>query len=150
MGERVATNLRKDLFKSIVMQDIAFFDKNRSGEIISRLTSDIQEFKSAFKTCISQGLRSITQIAGCVVSVMLISPELTTVMVLSMPTIILIGTFLGRSLRKLSIKAQNQVAKSTAVCEEAIQNIRTVHNAVNNSNDKVFFIKLCLKLFECS
>lgn len=126
VGERVATNLRKDLFKSIVMQDIAFFDKNRSGEIISRLTSDIQEFKSAFKTCISQGLRSITQIAGCVVSVMLISPELTTVMVLSMPTIILIGTFLGRSLRKLSIKAQNQVAKSTAVCEEAIQNIRTV------------------------
>ncbi|KAG7205623.1 hypothetical protein KM043_007586 [Ampulex compressa] len=49
VGERVATNLRQDLFKSIIMQDVAFFDKNRTGEIVSRLTSDIQDFKSTFK-----------------------------------------------------------------------------------------------------
>ncbi|XP_076238372.1 mitochondrial potassium channel ATP-binding subunit [Calliopsis andreniformis] len=126
VGERVAMNLRQDLFKSIIMQDITFFDKNRSGEIVSRLTSDIQDFKSTFKTCISQGLRSTTQIAGCVVSVMLISPELTAAMAVSVPTIIFIGTLLGRSLRKLSAEAQSQMAKSTAVSEEAIQNIRTV------------------------
>ncbi|CAK9806111.1 Mitochondrial potassium channel ATP-binding subunit [Anthophora plagiata] len=55
-----------------------------------------------------------------------ISPQLTAAIMLSLPSIILIGTLLGRSLRKLSIEAQNQLAKSTAVCEEAIQNIRTV------------------------
>jgi ATP-binding cassette subfamily B (MDR/TAP) protein 8 len=90
------------------------------------LTSDIQEFKSSFKTCISQGLKSFTQIIGCVVSVIVISPQLTTLVVFSLPAIIFIGTLLGRSLRKLSMEAQNQVAKSTVVCEEAIQNIRTV------------------------
>ncbi|XP_053996534.1 mitochondrial potassium channel ATP-binding subunit [Hylaeus anthracinus] len=126
VGERIAMNLRQDLFKSIIMQDITFFDKNRSGEIVSRLTSDIQDFKSTFKTCISQGLRSSTQIIGCIVSVIVISPELTAAMVFSIPAIIFIGTLLGRSLRHLSIKAQDQIAKSTAVCEEAIQNIRTV------------------------
>ncbi|KAF3429366.1 hypothetical protein E2986_09593 [Frieseomelitta varia] len=126
VGERIAMNLRQDLFKSIIMQDITFFDKNRSGEIVSRLTSDIQDFKSTFKICISQGLRSTTQIIGCVVSVIGISPQLTAATVLSLPTIILIGTLLGRGLRKLSIEAQNQLAKSTDVCEEAIQNIRTV------------------------
>ena len=126
VGEMIAMNLRQDLFKSIIMQDIAFFDKNRSGEIISRLTSDIQDFKSTFKTCISQGLRSITQIAGCTVSVILISPQLTAAMILCIPTIICIGSLLGRSLRQMSLAAQNQIAKSTAVCEEAIQNIRTV------------------------
>lgn len=126
VGERVAMNLRQDLFKSIIMQDITFFDKNRSGEIVSRLTSDIQDFKSTFKICISQGLRSTTQIIGCVVSVIGISPQLTAATVLSLPTIILIGTLLGRGLRKLSMEAQNQLAKSTDVCEEAIQNIRTV------------------------
>lgn len=126
VGERVAVSLRQDLFKSIIMQDIAFFDKTRSGEIVSRLTSDIQDFKSSFKICISQGLRSLTQIIGCIVSVIVISPQLTTLVVLSLPPIIFIGTLLGRSLRKLSMEAQNQVAKSTAVCEEAIQNIRTV------------------------
>lgn len=119
-------NLRQDLFKSIIMQDISFFDKTRSGEIVSRLTSDIQEFKSSFKTCISQGLRSFTQIIGCVVSVIVISPHLTTVVVISLPAIIFVGTLLGRSLRKLSMEAQDQIAKSTVVCEEAIQNIRTV------------------------
>lgn len=130
MGEKIGMNLRQDLFKSIIMQDITFFDKNRSGEIVSRLTSDIQDFKSTFKTCISQGLRSTTQILGCVVSVIVISPELTAAMVFSVPTVIFIGTLLGRSLRQLSIKAQDQIAKSTAVCEEAIQNIRTVYQYI--------------------
>lgn len=108
------------------MQDIAFFDRTRSGEIVSRLTSDIQDFKSSFKTCISQGLRSFTQIIGCVISIIVISPQLTTVVVFSLPAIIFVGTLLGRSLRNLSMKAQDQVAMSTVVCEEAIQNIRTV------------------------
>lgn len=110
------------------MQDIEFFDKNRSGEIISRLTADIQDFKSSFKVVISQGLRSLTQIVGCVISVIIISPQLTGVMVLCMPTVIFVGSLIGRSLRKLSGEAQEQIAKSTAVCEEAVQNIRTVKN----------------------
>ncbi|XP_011338848.1 ATP-binding cassette sub-family B member 8, mitochondrial isoform X2 [Ooceraea biroi] len=126
VGERVAVHLRQDLFKSIIMQDIAFFDKTRSGEIVSRLTSDIQDFKSSFKTCMSQGLRSLTQIIGCFVSVIVISPQLTAIVVFSLPPIILVGTLLGTNLRRLSMAAQNQVAKATAVCEEAIQNVRTV------------------------
>ncbi|XP_070515194.1 mitochondrial potassium channel ATP-binding subunit isoform X2 [Cardiocondyla obscurior] len=140
VGERVAVSLREDLFKSIIMQDIAFFDKTRSGEIVSRLTSDIQDFKSSFKTCISQGLRSLTQIIGCIVSVIVISPQLTTLVVFSLPPIIFIGTLLGKSLRKLSMEAQNQVAKSTAVCEEAIQNIRTVRAfAAENKETEIFY-----------
>lgn len=138
VGEAVASELRKDLFKSIMMQDIAFFDENRTGEIMNRLTSDVQDFKSAFKTCISQGLRSLTQILGCVISVIVISPQLTGAMVLSLPSIIFVGSFIGKSLRKLSNMAQNQIAKSTAVGEEAIQNVRTVRAT------KRLFVKLKL------
>ncbi|KAM0730109.1 Mitochondrial potassium channel ATP-binding subunit [Formica fusca] len=141
VGERIAVSLRQDLFKSIIMQDIEFFDKTRSGEIVSRLTSDIQDFKSSFKTCIAQGLRSLTQIIGCVISVIVISPQLTTLVVFSLPTIIFIGTLLGKSLRKLSMEAQNQVAKSTAVCEEAIQNIRTVRAFAAEEKEAEMFYK---------
>ncbi|XP_020285602.1 ATP-binding cassette sub-family B member 8, mitochondrial isoform X1 [Pseudomyrmex gracilis] len=141
VGEKVAVSLRQDLFRSIIMQDVAFFDKTRSGEIVSRLTSDIQDFKSSFKTCISQGLRSFTQIIGCVVSVIVISPQLTTLVVFSLPAIIFIGTLLGKSLRKLSMEAQNQVAKSTAVCEEAIQNIRTVRAFAAEEKEAEMFYK---------
>nr|KAF7407035.1 hypothetical protein H0235_014691 [Vespula pensylvanica] len=139
IGERVAMKLRQNVFKSIIMQDVAFFDKNRTGEIVSRLTSDIQDFKSTFKICISQGLRSSTQIVGCVISVIMLSPQLTAAMLLSMPPVIFIGTLLGKSLRKLSTDAQNQIAKATAVCEEAIQNIRTVRAfAAENRETEVF------------
>ncbi|GAB1868204.1 Mitochondrial potassium channel ATP-binding subunit [Camponotus japonicus] len=141
VGERVAVSLRQDLFKSIIMQDIEFFDKTRSGKIVSRLTSDIQDFKSSFKTCIAQGLRSLTQIIGCVISVIVISPQLTTLVVFSLPTIIFVGTLLGRSLRKLSMEALNQVAKSTAVCEEAIQNIRTVRAFAAEEKEAEMFYK---------
>ncbi|XP_046744468.1 mitochondrial potassium channel ATP-binding subunit isoform X2 [Diprion similis] len=126
IGEKIAMSLRQDLFKSVIMQDMTFFDRNRTGEIVNRLTSDIQDFKSAFKMCFSQGLRSITQIIGCVISITMISPQLTGIIVMCVPTIILVGAILGSSLRKMSRDAQNQTAKSTAVSEEAISNIRTV------------------------
>ncbi|KAL2711495.1 mitochondrial potassium channel ATP-binding subunit isoform X1, partial [Vespula squamosa] len=151
IGERIAMKLRQDVFKSIIVQDVAFFDKNRTGEIVNRLTSDIQDFKSTFKICISQGLRSSTQIIGCVISVIMISPQLTAAMLLCMPTVIFIGTLLGKSLRKLSTEAQNQIAKATAVCEEAIQNIRTVRAfAAENRETEVFFkeVEYASELYE--
>lgn len=127
--------LRQDLFKSIILQDIEFFDKNRSGEIVSRLTSDIQDFKSSFKTLISQGLRSCTQLVGCVISMIIISPQLTGLMVLCMPTVVFIGSMIGRSLRKLSAEAQEEIGKSTGICEESIQNIRTVRAFAAEENE---------------
>ncbi|XP_014473011.1 PREDICTED: ATP-binding cassette sub-family B member 8, mitochondrial [Dinoponera quadriceps] len=141
IGERVAVSLRQDLFKSIIMQDVSFFDKTRSGEIVSRLTSDIQDFKSSFKLCFSQGLRSFTQIIGCIISVIALSPQLATFVVFNLPTIILVGALLGRSLRRLSMEAQNQVAKSTAVCDEAIQNIRTVRAFAAEEKELEMFCK---------
>ena len=114
--------------------------------MINRLTSDIQDFKSSFKQCISQGLKSITQIIGCCVSLYMISPKLTLISSIVLPTAILIGSFFGSILRKYSRRAQEQVilknlticlsffskiinvqiSKSTAVADEAINNVRTV------------------------
>lgn len=126
MGENMASNLKNDLFSKIIKQDIAFYDRSRSGELIDRLTSDIQEFKSSFKSCISQGLKASTQIIGCCVSLYLISPKLTLITSLVVPTAIAIGSFFGSILRKYSRKAQAQISKSTAVADEAINNVRTV------------------------
>ena len=91
-----------------------------------RLTADIQDFKSAFKQVISQGLRSTTQTVGCVVSLYMISPKLTTVMMVVLPVLIIGGTIFGSLLRKLSKAAQAQVSKATAVADEALGNVRTV------------------------
>lgn len=64
IGEQMAARLRQDLFKQIVIQDLSFFDANRTGELVNRLTADVQDFKSCFKQCVSQGLRSLAQLIG--------------------------------------------------------------------------------------
>ncbi|KDR20884.1 ATP-binding cassette sub-family B member 8, mitochondrial isoform X1 [Zootermopsis nevadensis] len=143
VGEKVATQLKQELFESIMKQDIAFFDRQRTGELVNRLTSDIQDFKSAFKLCISQGLRSIAQIIGCGASLFLISPQMTWTMLLIVPTVIVTGTVLGSMLRKLSRDAQAQAAKATSVGEEAISNVRTVRAFAMESQECELFRQQC-------
>lgn len=64
IGEQMAAQLRQDLFKQIIIQDLSFFDANRTGELVNRLTADVQDFKSCFKQFVSQGLRSFAQLIG--------------------------------------------------------------------------------------
>ncbi|XP_018531895.1 mitochondrial potassium channel ATP-binding subunit [Lates calcarifer] len=126
VGERVAADMRKTLFASLLRQDVAFFDANKTGQLVNRLTADIQEFKSSFKLVISQGLRSITQTVGCFISLYIISPKLTGLTVVVLPCLVGAGALIGSFLRKLSRMAQEQVAKATGVADEALGNVRTV------------------------
>ncbi|XP_014667362.1 PREDICTED: ATP-binding cassette sub-family B member 8, mitochondrial-like [Priapulus caudatus] len=139
VGEKFAARLRNQLFSKLLHQDMAFFDTHKTGEMVNRLTSDIQELKSAFKMCISQGMRSLTQTIGCVASLYIISPKMTALMVIFVPAIIITGTLIGSVLRKLSRQAQAQIARSTAVADEALGNIRTVRAfAMENSEIAIF------------
>ncbi|KAK9892136.1 hypothetical protein WA026_018335 [Henosepilachna vigintioctopunctata] len=126
LGEKMAYNMKTDLFKAILQQDISFFDNHRTGEIINRLTADIQDFKSSFKQTVSGGLRAVAQILGCSASLVMISPQMTLITLLCIPTVVGVGTIFGAVLRGVSIRAQVQGEKTTAVADEAIANIRTV------------------------
>ncbi|CAG9863051.1 unnamed protein product [Phyllotreta striolata] len=139
LGEQMAYKMRTDLFSSIVNQDIAFFDKHRTGEIINRLTTDVQDFKSSFKQIVSGGLRATTQIIGCTVSLISISPQMTMMSLMSIPTVILVGTVFGSLLRAISRKAQAQVEKTTAVADEAVSNIRTVRAFAMEDEEKELY-----------
>jgi ATP-binding cassette, subfamily B (MDR/TAP), member 8 len=103
------------------------------------LTADVQDFKSSFKQCVSQGLRSIAQLIGGAISLVIISPQLAGIALFSVPTAVLLGSLLGQSLRKLSKNAQAQSERATSVCEEALSNIRTVRsNAAEYSEIELF------------
>ncbi|KAE8594952.1 hypothetical protein XENTR_v10015396 [Xenopus tropicalis] len=126
VGERVAGSMRKSLFFSLLRQDVAFFDAEKTGLLVNRLTSDVQEFKSSFKQVISQGLRSLTQTVGCFLSLYYISPKLTGLLLVVMPVLVGSGALIGSFLRKLSRRAQEQVARATGLADEALGNVRTV------------------------
>uniref|UniRef100_A0A2K5PMR6 Mitochondrial potassium channel ATP-binding subunit n=1 Tax=Cebus imitator TaxID=2715852 RepID=A0A2K5PMR6_CEBIM len=126
IGERMAVDMRRALFSSLLRQDIAFFDANKTGQLVSRLTTDVQEFKSSFKLVISQGLRSCTQVAGCLVSLSMLSPRLTLLLMVATPALMGVGTLMGSGLRKLSRQCQEQIARAMGVADEALGNVRTV------------------------
>jgi ATP-binding cassette subfamily B (MDR/TAP) protein 8 len=139
LGEKISFQMRTDLFASILKQDIAFFDEQRTGEIINRLTTDIHDFKSSFKQTVSGGLRAAAQIIGCSISLVLISPHMTFVTLLCVPTVIAVGTVFGAVLRTTSRKAQAQVEKTTAVADEAVSNIRTVRAFAMEDQEQELF-----------
>ncbi|XP_060517346.1 mitochondrial potassium channel ATP-binding subunit-like isoform X2 [Cylas formicarius] len=139
LGEKIAYRMKSDLFASILKQDIAFFDAERTGEIVNRLTTDIQDFKSSFKQTISGGLRAITQIAGCSISLVTISPYMTLVTLLCVPSVIAVGTLFGSLLRFTSRRAQAQIEKATAVADEAVSNVRTVRAFAMEDQEKEMF-----------
>ncbi|KAJ2948386.1 hypothetical protein O0L34_g7625 [Tuta absoluta] len=139
VGERVAAQMKQDLFVSILNQDIAFFDQERTGELVNRLTVDVQDFKSSFKQTISGGLRAITQVVGSAVSLLVLSPQLTGLTLVCVPSVVIGGTFIGSLLRKLSREAQQQQEKATLVAEEAISNMRTVRAFAGEENEAKMF-----------
>lgn len=126
IGERMAVDMRRALFSNLLRQDIAFFDAKKTGQLVSRLTTDVQEFKSSFKLVISQGLRSCTQVAGCLVSLSMLSTRLTLLLMVATPALMGVGTLMGSALRKLSRQCQEQIARATGVADEALGSVRTV------------------------
>ncbi|XP_033641040.1 mitochondrial potassium channel ATP-binding subunit-like [Asterias rubens] len=128
VGERTAVRMREALFAALLRQDIAFFDTHHTGELINRLSADVQDFKSAFKLCVAQGLRGITQVLGASVAMYVLSPKLTLLLIAVVPGVVIVGTFIGASLRSLSRQVQEQVAMGTSVADEALGNMRTVRS----------------------
>ncbi|XP_068154904.1 mitochondrial potassium channel ATP-binding subunit [Drosophila tropicalis] len=129
IGEQMAAKMRQDLFKQIVLQDIAFFDENRTGELVNRLTADVQDFKTSFKQFVAQGLRSTAQLLGGSISLFMISPHMAAIALASVPCVVMFMSYLGRKLRALSKSSQAQAERATGVCEEALSNIRTVRSS---------------------
>jgi len=131
IGEQMAAEMRRDLFSSYLHQDIEFFDLYKSGHLIERLTSDVQDFKSSFKLCISQGLKSSMQIIGCFFSLYMTSHKMTLMLCTSLPVLMLIGSAIGSNLRQISRKAQMTSSEATGRANEIVGNVETVRSFAN-------------------
>ncbi|KAI8320975.1 hypothetical protein GQ54DRAFT_298296 [Martensiomyces pterosporus] len=125
-GERMIARLRKQMFGKIMHQDLSFFDQNRSGDLVSRLSTDTSIVSKSITNNVSDGLRaSISAVAG--LGMMLyVSPKLTGIMLGIVPPIALWAVIYGKYIKKLSKQTQEAVGDITKVSEERISNIRTV------------------------
>ncbi|MDQ3035026.1 MAG: ABC transporter transmembrane domain-containing protein [Myxococcota bacterium] len=129
-GERIVTQLRRDLFARLLDQEIAFFDERRTGELQSRLASDTTVLQNAVSVNISMALRNAATIVGGVALLLWTSPMLTAVMLCVVPPIALGAVYWGRRLRRLAREAQDALAGASSVAEETLSGIRTVRSFV--------------------
>ncbi|XP_077995855.1 uncharacterized protein LOC144449221 [Glandiceps talaboti] len=127
-GIRVACTIRKDLFKSIIKQDIAFFDTNRTGELTNRLSSDTQVVQNAVTVNISMLVRYIFQIIGSLVFMFKLSPSLTGVLLSCIPLVAIGAVQYGKFVQKIQKNFQDELAAAGTTAEENLSSIRTVRS----------------------
>lgn len=125
-GERVVTRLRSDLYRSLVSQEVAFFDERRTGELTNRLAADTTVLQNAATVNISMVLRYGVTGLGAIGILLFTSWKLTLVMLAIVPVVVLGAFFYGRILRRYSRQVQDALARSTEVAEETLSGIRTV------------------------
>jgi ATP-binding cassette, subfamily B (MDR/TAP), member 10 len=128
-GHRLIARLRKRLFSNLMDQQIAFFDHNRSGDLITRLSTDtVVMARSLTGIQLSAGIRNFAQGIAGFAYMMFLSPKLTAVMVGIVPIVAIGGLGYGRFVKKLALQVQTALGKSTAVASERLGNIRTVRS----------------------
>ncbi|MGY3581693.1 ATP-binding cassette subfamily B protein [Bradyrhizobium sp. USDA 4341] len=126
IGERIVADLRRDVFAHLISLSPSFFDSARSGELISRLTADTTQIKSAAGASVSIALRNLLLFLGAATMMVVTSPRLSGFVLLAIPLIVLPLVAFGRWVRRMSRNAQDTLADASAYASELVGAIRTV------------------------
>ncbi len=125
-GERVIADLRKALFSRILTLDPAFYVKMRTGEVLSRLTTDIALVETLMTTSVSFALRNLLTLIGGVGMLFVVSPKLTGLVLLTVPLLLGPLFLFGRRVRKLTVATQDRFAGAVGFAGESVDAIETV------------------------
>ncbi len=126
LGERVVADLRRDVFGHLTRLDAAFYEQTRTGEVMSRLTADTTQIKSAISVAVSQALRNVVLFTGALLMMFVTSVKLSLLVVAAIPFIVLPLVVYGRVVKRLSRQAQDTLADSAAYAAENIAAVRTL------------------------
>jgi len=139
LGERVVNDIRKAVFGHVIELSPGFFETNRAGEIMSRLTTDTTLIETVIGSSASMALRNALMFLGGAVMLAITSPKLTGLVFLVVPLVIVPIIVIGRRVRKLSRASQDRVADISAYAGESIQAVRTVQAFAHEKIDRSRF-----------
>jgi ATP-binding cassette subfamily B protein len=139
LGERVTADLRKAVFNHIVALHPAFFETNRSGDIMSRLTSDTTLLQSIIGSSASIALRSAISFTGALIMLLVTNFKLSLMIIVAVPLVLMPILIFGRKVRKLSRDSQDSIADVGSYAGEIIQHIKTVQSFTHEEQEKTAF-----------
>ncbi|HRG17426.1 MAG TPA: ABC transporter transmembrane domain-containing protein, partial [Pseudomonadota bacterium] len=120
LGESVVADLRRRLYAHLLTLDTAFFERSRSGELLSRITADAELVQTVIGSSVSVALRSVVMLVGASALLVITSPKLAGLAALVIPLAILPIVFFGRRVRGLSKESQERIADASAQAAESL------------------------------
>lgn len=133
VSERSMRDIRLALYSRMVRLPMTFFDKRRTGELISRITSDVSLLQDTFSVTLAELFRQVITLVAGVAFLLFTTPRLTLFMLGTFPVLVVIAMVFGKFIRKLSKKTQDELAAANVIVEETLQSISTVKSFVGEA-----------------
>ena len=131
VSENGIAAIRTDLYSKMITLPVVFFEKTRVGELISRITSDVERMYSVFSIVLAEFLRQIIMLIGGIIFLAYITPKLSLIMLGTFPFVVIGAIFFGKFIRKLSKERQKALADTNVIMNETVTNIRSVKSFTN-------------------
>jgi ATP-binding cassette subfamily B protein len=128
LGERVTADIRSAIYSHVVRMSPQFFEMTKTGEVLSRLTTDTTLIQSVVGTSLSMGLRNLFMLVGGMIMLIVTSPQLASYILVSLVFVIAPILIFGRKVRKLSRDSQDRIADASAVAGEVLNAMPTVQS----------------------
>jgi ATP-binding cassette subfamily B protein len=128
LGERITADLRNAVYGHVLRQSPEFFESTRTGEVLSRLTTDTTLVQTVVGSSLSMGLRNVVMGAGALIALIVTNPWVMTQVLGLLVLVVLPSLYFGRRVRKLSRASQDRVADSSAIAAEVLGEIPVVQS----------------------
>jgi ATP-binding cassette subfamily B protein len=139
LGERVSADIRKEVYSHLLSLSPEFFSEIRTGEVISRFTSDTTVLQTVVGMGLSMALRSGISFIGAFILMFITSPLLTLYVLLAVPLVLIPIRILGGRVRRFTRKSQDKVADMGAYVDESLHEIHTVQAYTHEKQDRTSF-----------
>ena len=136
LGERVSADIRNSVFTHLLTLHPSYFEENRSGEIMSRLTTDTTLLQTVIGSSASMALRSILTMIGGVIMLLLTDFKLSVLVLFSLPVLLIPVLLFGKRVKALSRQSQDSIADVGSHAGEVIQQIKTVQSYTQEPHEQ--------------
>lgn len=141
VSERTAADIRKKLYDKFITSPISFFENNRVGDLMSRITSDVSAIQSVLSTTLAEFFRQVATLVIGIAMLIYISGKLTLFMLATFPIIVVAALVFGRYIRTISKKVQEKLAEANVIVEESLQSVTIVKAFTNEKLESKRFSK---------
>lgn len=136
VSENAMADIRNELYQKIIHLPISFFDKMRTGDLMSRISSDVSLLQTTFSTTLAELIRQVVTLIVGIAIIFVTTPKLSIFMLATLPILIIAAMLFGKKIRTYSRKSQDKLAVASTIAEETFQSILAVKSFTNEVFEK--------------